>query len=120
VLIIDDQPCFRDIAREVLDRRGYTVVGEAGCSSTAINAAVRLQPDAILLDMRLGHESGFDVACALGRACPRAAILLVSSHDYGEYDERLRVSGARGFLLKSRLASVDLADYWPNPDDTGR
>ena len=117
VLIVDDQPSFRELAREVLHRRGYTVVGEAGCSATAVAAALRLQPDAVLLDMRLGDESGFEVAWTLGRACPEAAILLVSNQDYGHCRERLRFCGARGFLLKSRLASVELAKYWPDADE---
>lgn len=117
VLIVDDQPTFREFAREVLHRRGYTVVGEAGCSAAAIDAALRLQPDAVLLDVRLGEDSGFEVAWELSRACPQAAVLLVSNQDYGHCRERLRFCGARGFLVKSRLASVDLAAYWPEPDD---
>jgi DNA-binding NarL/FixJ family response regulator len=120
VLIVDDQPAFRQIAREVLHLRGYTVVGEAGCSASAIDAAQRLEPDAVLLDVRLGDESGFEVAWALGRACPRAAILLVSNQDYGPCRERLRFCGARGFVLKSRLASVELGGYWPDPDNDDR
>jgi DNA-binding NarL/FixJ family response regulator len=120
VLIVDDQPAFREIAREVLHLRGYTVVGEAGCSASAIDAAQRLAPDAVLLDVRLGDESGFEVAWALARACPRAAVLLVSNQDYGACHERLRFCGARGFLLKSRLASVELEGYWPDPDDEDR
>jgi DNA-binding NarL/FixJ family response regulator len=113
--VVDDQPSFRKLAREVLHQRGYTVVGEAGCSDTAVAAALQLQPDAVLLDMRLGDESGFEVAWMLGRACPQAAILLVSNQDYGHYSDRLRFCGARGFVLKSRLASVELAAYWPDP-----
>ena len=120
VLIVDDQPSFRGLAREVPHWRGYTVVGEAGCSATAIDAALRLEPDAVLLDMRLGDESGFDVAWELRRACPQAAVLLVSNRDYGHCRERLRFCGARGFLLKSRLASAELAAFWPNPDGTDR
>jgi DNA-binding NarL/FixJ family response regulator len=120
VLIVDDQPSFRELAREVLRRRGYTVVGEAGCSASAIDTAQRLEPDAVLLDVRLGDESGFEVAWALGRKCPRAAVLLVSNQDYGHCRERLRFCGARGFVLKSRLASVRLRDYWPDPDDVDR
>ena len=116
VLVVDDQPSFRELAREVLHWRGYTVVGEAGCSATAIDAALRLQPDAILLDMCLGDESGFEVAWALGRACPHAAILLVSNRDYSTCLERLRFCGAGGFLLKSQLATAELAAFWPNPD----
>ena len=113
--IVDDQPSFRDLAREVLHRRGYTVVGEAGCSDSALDAAHRLQPDAVLLDMRLGYECGFEVARELGRACPQTAILLVSNQDYGHCSERLRFCGARGFLLKSRLRASSSQAYWPDP-----
>lgn len=120
VLIVDDQASFRELARTVLHRRGYTVVGEAGCSATAIDAALRLQPDAVLLDMHLGDESGFQVAWEMSRACPQAAILLVSNQDYGHCRERLRFCGARGFLIKSRLASVELAAFWPDPGGAGR
>ena len=120
VLIVDDQASFRELARMVLRRRGYTVVGEAGCSATAIDAAVRLQPDAVLLDMHLGDESGLEVAWKMSRAVPQAAILLVSNEDYGHCREHLRFCGARGFLIKSRLASVELAAFWPNPGGADR
>ena len=100
VLIVDDHPAFRAAARELLHGRGYAVVGEAGCAASAVDAGLRLEPDAVLLDIRLGDDSGFEVAWALGRACPGAAVLLVSSQDYGACRERLRFSGARGFLLK--------------------
>ena len=119
-VLIVDHPSFRELARTVLHRRGYTVVGEAGCSATAIDAALRLQPDAVLLDMHLGDESGFQVAWEMSRACPQAAILLVSNQDYGHCRERLRFCGARGFLIKSRLASVELGAFWPNPDEEDR
>jgi DNA-binding NarL/FixJ family response regulator len=116
VLVVDDQPSFRELAREVLHWRGYTVVGEAGCSATAIDAALRLQPDAVLLDVCLGDASGFEVAWALRLSCPQAAVLLVSNRDYGTCRERLRFCGARGFLLKSRLATAELAAFWPTPE----
>ena len=115
VLIVDDHPGFREAARGLLQRRGYAVVGEAGCAASAVDAGLRFAPDAVLLDIRLGDESGFEVARALCRACPRAAVLLVSSQDYGGCRERLRYSGACGFLLKSHLASADLSEYWPAP-----
>ena len=116
VLIVDDHPSFRDVARQVVQRRGYTVVGDAGCGATALDAAHRLQPDAVLLDVRLGCDCGFEVARELRRSCPQAAILLVSSEDsYGHCRERVRFSGARGFLPKSRLVSAELAAFWPEP-----
>jgi DNA-binding NarL/FixJ family response regulator len=113
VLIVDDQPVFRRVAREVLKTRGYTVVGEAGCAASALEAAGRLAPDAVLLDVRLGSDSGHAVARALAELEHPPAVLLVSVHDEGDEDERAAACGARGFLPKARLAVTDLGRYWP-------
>jgi DNA-binding NarL/FixJ family response regulator len=115
VLIVDDQAAFRSIARRVLEWRGYHVAGEADCAAAAMDSAMRLEPDAVLLDVGLGRTSGFEVAAALKQACPRAAVLLVSAYDYRDCAALLRGCGARGFLLKSELAHADLAGYWPAP-----
>ncbi len=61
-MIVDDQPVFRQVARELLEIRGYAVVAEASCAAEALAAVERLAPDAGLLDVRLGEESGHDVA----------------------------------------------------------
>jgi len=115
VLIVDDQAAFRDMARRVLEWRGYLVAGEADCATAALDAAERLAPDAVLLDVGLGRSSGFEVASALKQACPGAAVLLVSGQDYRHCAALLRACGARGFLLKSELVHADLAGYWPAP-----
>ena len=113
VLIVDDQPSFRGMARKVLEWRGYAVAGEAECADSAIAATERLAPDAVLLDVCLGEASGFDVACTLTQAHPELAVLLVSSIDYRLCKPLLRDCGARGFMLKSDLACADLAAFWP-------
>ena len=115
VLIVDDQPSFRRLARELLERRGYSVVGEADSASAAVEAAERLAPDAVLLDVRLGDGSGFEVSDALTRASPAPAVLLVSNNDYCDCHSLVKGSGARGFVLKSRLAATDLAEFWRTP-----
>jgi two-component system nitrate/nitrite response regulator NarL len=61
-VIVDDQPVFRQVARELLEIRDYAVVAEASCAAQALAAVERLAPDAGLLDVRLGEESGHDVA----------------------------------------------------------
>jgi len=69
VLVVDDQPDFREAARLLLERRGYAVAGEAGCAATALDTVERLAPEAVLLDVRLGGDDGFDVCpCADVRA----------------------------------------------------
>jgi CheY-like chemotaxis protein len=113
VLIVDDDPCFRQAARELLRFRGYAVVADAHDGPSAIAAVELLEPDAVLLDVRLGRHDGFDVARAVARARPGTSVLLTSADDYGGCAEALRRAGARGFVLKSELATADFTDYWP-------
>ena len=116
VLIVDDHPRFRQAARDLLRLRGYAVVADAHDGPAAIAAVELLAPDAVLLDVRLGTDDGFDVARALAAAKPGTAVLLTSTDDYGDCRQRLSQSGARGFVLKCELASTDLTQYWPLPD----
>jgi DNA-binding NarL/FixJ family response regulator len=103
VLIIDDQPVFRQAARDLLEARGYAVVGEADGLATALAAPGRYVPDAVLLDVCLGKESGFDVARALTGARPGLAVLLVSADAGYEYHERVRE--VRGTRVRAQGAS---------------
>jgi two-component system nitrate/nitrite response regulator NarL len=111
VLIVDDHPGFRRVARELLQARGYTVVGEADGMATALAALEACVPDAVLLDVCLGSESGFDVARALTGSQPGVAVLLVSAEE-SESEERVRACGARGFVPKPRLVHADLGTLW--------
>ncbi len=109
VLIIDDHPSFRSVARELLERRGFTVVAEADCASSGLEAAERVAPEAVVLDVQLPDGDGFDVCQTLTRRDPDLAVLLVSASEPHGGLERLHDCGARGFLAKSRLVSSDLA-----------
>jgi DNA-binding NarL/FixJ family response regulator len=99
--------------RELLERRGYTVAGEADHGAIVCDLVDRLEPDAVLLDVRLPDDNGFDLAARLTRARPELAVLLTSvDFDHGFY-ARAHVSGARGFVPKAQLAQAELAMYWP-------
>jgi DNA-binding NarL/FixJ family response regulator len=110
VLIVDDQPCFRQAARALLEARGFSVAGEADGAVAALEAVERLDPDAVLLDVRLGDDDGRRLARVLTGARPGLAVVLVSSDDQWRRPRLLEETGARAFVLKSRLAAVDLAD----------
>jgi CheY-like chemotaxis protein len=111
VLIVDDSPSFRRTARELLERRGYSVVGEADTAAGGIEAVERLRPAAVLLDVRLPDGSGLDVCEVLARAEEAPAVLLVSS-DARADSTAARSRGARAFVPKADLARVDLAGIW--------
>jgi CheY-like chemotaxis protein len=115
VLIVDDSAPFRRAARELLQRRGYLVVGEAGTAAAALDAVDRAAPDALLVDVGLPDGCGFELAAALTRAQPDLAVLLMAADDHPAGTERLRASGARGFVLKSCLAAAPLERYWRAP-----
>jgi DNA-binding NarL/FixJ family response regulator len=114
VLIVDDAPVFREVARELLERRGYAVVGEAHSAASAIDLNARLRPDAVLMDIRLPDGDGFELCADLVRADPDLAVLLVSADRAAPSPARVAASGARGFVLKSRLATADLEQFWPS------
>ncbi len=108
VVIIDDHAWFRSVARELLQARGFEVVGEADGATSGIKLVERVAPDAILLDVGLQDADGIDVCRALTEAHPGLAVLLVSADELRHRQDQIRECGARAFLRKSRLASADL------------
>jgi CheY-like chemotaxis protein len=115
VLIVDDAPSFRRVARELLERRGYIVVGEADCAVTGLSLAEYLAPDAVLLDVRLPDANGFQVCAAMTSRRDGPAVLLVTADPDLRGYAVLKQSGARGLVAKADLAAADLGAFWPRP-----
>lgn len=108
LLIVDDHARFRALARRMLEAHGYEVVGEAETGNAALEAARRLRPAVVLLDVQLPDVDGFAVAEELARGEHVPAIVLVSSRDASAYRRRLSDSPALGFLAKSELSGAAL------------
>ncbi len=115
VLIVDDSPAFRSAVSALLTRRGYLVVGEADTAARAVEAARRLTPHAVLLDVHLPDGSGFELSAALTDADPDLAVLLTSTEEPPRRDLRVDMAGARGFVLKACLATTSLERFWQGP-----
>jgi DNA-binding NarL/FixJ family response regulator len=111
VLIVDDHPGFRGLARAVLEAEGFTVLGEAVDAADAIGATRALAPDAVLLDVQLPDGDGFAVAGALVKQTRPPAVVLTSSRDVEEYGTLVPASGARGFIPKHALTGAALAAF---------
>jgi DNA-binding NarL/FixJ family response regulator len=88
ILVIDDHAGFRATARRMLERDGWTVVGEAADGESGLAAAAALAPDVVVLDIGLPDVDGF---------------VLVSSRDLAAYGDRVRRSPAVGFVSKDQL-----------------
>ena len=100
VLIVDDHTLFRSGLGELLERRGIEVCAAVGDGEEGCRLAAELEPDVVLLDLRMPELDGLSVLerlSALGLDC--AVVMLTTSSDERDLVTSLR-SGARGYLLK--------------------
>jgi DNA-binding NarL/FixJ family response regulator len=109
VLIVDDHPTFRKFARRLLEEAGFAVVGEATDGAGAIDAARRLRPQAVLLDVLLPDISGLDVAGTLAESDDAPAVVLTSSRSERDLGLALTEAPARGFLPKASFSGAGFA-----------
>jgi DNA-binding NarL/FixJ family response regulator len=107
VLIVDDHESFRTFASRLLTADGLQVVGLAIDGASAIEQALELAPDLVLLDIGLPDLDGFEVARHLRRA-PGVSVVLTSSRDSDDYGDRIAASGVLGFLRKDELSGGSL------------
>jgi DNA-binding NarL/FixJ family response regulator len=108
VLIVDDHPSFRTNARAVLEADGFAVVGEAADGASGLDAAARLDPQLVLLDVHLPDIDGFEVAARLTNGGGGPAVVLVSSRDGSDFGPLVGRSGAKGFIPKGELSGAAL------------
>jgi DNA-binding NarL/FixJ family response regulator len=110
VLLCDDQALVRSGFRMILDaREDLEVVGEADNGLEAIELAGRIDPDVILMDVRMPTVDGVEATRRLVAAGSRARILILTTFDLDEYVYEALRAGASGFLLKD-VQPAQLAD----------
>jgi CheY-like chemotaxis protein len=105
-LIVDDNDHFLAVARDLLEREGTAVVGVASTSADAIARVDDLRPDVTLIDIDLGHESGFDLARRLDGASytQRPSVILISAYAEKDFADMIAASPAVAFLSKSDIS----------------
>jgi CheY-like chemotaxis protein len=106
VLVVDDHQSFRRFASRLLAAAGYDVVGEADCVEAAVEAARRLRPALVLLDVMLPDGDGMEAADRMSDLAG-TRVLLTSSRGRADFGEALT---DRWFLAKSELTIARLAE----------
>ncbi|MBO3743671.1 response regulator [Actinoplanes flavus] len=104
VLIVDDQELIRTGFRLILTARGIEVVGEAADGAAAVDAERRLQPDVVLMDIRMPGVDGIEATRRILARNPRCRILMLTTFDLDRYVYTALAAGASGFLLKDVTA----------------
>jgi DNA-binding NarL/FixJ family response regulator len=115
-LIVDDSALFGDEARGLLEQDGMTVVGFAASGDEAVRLARELGPDLALVDIRLGAESGFEVARRLADLTDTASlkVIFVSTYHEQEFSDSIEASDALGFIAKTELSAGRIRELLGN------
>ncbi len=101
VLLVDDQALVRaGFAMLVGSQPDLTVVGEAGDGLAAVRAVRTLQPDVVLMDVRMPTMDGVEATREVVAAVPETKVIVLTTFDLDEYAFSALQAGASGFLLK--------------------
>lgn len=99
LLIVDDHDLVRAGLAQLLSDR-WDICGEASNGLEAIEKALVLKPDLVLLDLAMPVMSGTTAAKLIREASPESKILILSMYDTAEVADFVRISGADGFVSK--------------------
>jgi DNA-binding NarL/FixJ family response regulator len=101
ILLVDDQELLRMGFRMVLEAQdGLEVVGEAGDGAEAVELTRQLDPDVVLMDVRMPRMDGVQATRALVDGGSRSRVIILTTFDLDEYAHAALRAGASGFLLK--------------------
>jgi len=102
LLLADDHAVVRAGTRQLLERQtDMQVVGEAADGAEAVRLAIELQPDVVVMDVRMPVMSGVEATRRIKQQTPQVAVLVLTAHDDDEYVGALLEAGANGYLLKT-------------------
>ncbi|GAA1329168.1 response regulator [Saccharothrix algeriensis] len=105
VLVADDQRLIREGIASLLDiQDGIAVVGTAGDGREAVDLAVALVPDVVLMDVRMPVVDGLDALAGIRARVPSCRVVMLTTFDDEDYVVRALRGGAGGYLLKDRPA----------------
>ena len=107
ILVADDNALIRASVAEMLSDNGWEVCGEASDAPTAIEKALALKPDLVLLDISMPGMDGLQLAGILRCELPALKIVIVSNHELAELLPADQKHLADGFVDKTRM-STDL------------
>lgn len=102
VMLADDHTLLRQSLAGMLESSGnFVIVAEAGDGETALNKAMAVLPDLLLLDINMPGRSGLEILPLLRRDAPQVKVLILTGREEDAYIIRALRAGANGYLLKS-------------------
>jgi DNA-binding NarL/FixJ family response regulator len=114
VLVVDDHQPWRLSVRAILKSNpSLLVIAEARDGVEAVEKAVTLRPDLVLLDIGMPRLNGIEAAKKIRRACPESRIIFVTQENDSDIQRAALETGASAYLLKSQafklLPTIEMA-----------
>jgi CheY-like chemotaxis protein len=109
ILIIDDDSSFLTTVRLLLEAEGFVVVGEALNGVDGVAAVAELEPDIVLVDVKLPDIDGFEVVARLANAGRSPPVVLTSIRSAADFGDLIETSGADAFISKADINGEALA-----------
>jgi two-component system response regulator NreC len=104
LLVVDDHPVVRAGLRTLLSAQDdMDVVGEAADGRAAIECAVALEPDVVVIDITMKGMGGLEATQEITRRLPDTKVLVLTMHENEEYLRQLLEAGATGYVLKQAV-----------------
>lgn len=107
IIVADDESLVRTDLREALAELGYLVVGEVGDGQSAVNMARELDPDVVIMDIKMPGMDGIEAARVLTQE-RIAPVVLLTAYSQKDLIERAKEAGVVGYLVKP-FRETDLA-----------
>ena len=108
IMLVDDHELVRVGLRALLAHQpGFAVVGEASSASEAVEKAIALKPDIVVMDIRLPGKSGIEACRELAAAQPQTKVIMLTSYAEDDVLFDAIAAGAAGYVLK-QIGSGDL------------
>jgi DNA-binding NarL/FixJ family response regulator len=113
LIAVDDQPLFREAARDIIERTpGFELVGESADGEEAIELARRVDPDMVIVDVRMKGMDGIETSRGLSAEDATRVIVLVTSADVREFALLAETCGAAALVRKHWLSPRLVRGLW--------
>jgi len=106
VLIVDDAAFIRLQLKQILEKNGFHVIGEAENGKIALNKIQELKPDIVTLDITMPEMDGVECMNEISKLEYKPSVIVVSAMGQESYVQRAIMSGAKGFIVKPYTEEV--------------
>ncbi len=100
IMVVDDAAFMRITLKNMLERNGFEVVGEAANGAEAVKRFAELSPDIVTMDITMPQMDGVEALREIKKISPEAKVIMISAMGQETMVKEAVLSGAMGFLVK--------------------